>query len=113
MRSGRRGAYLGGDFHAGADASDVVSPTDGVVVEDEGGGVVETVGELVEECHGSYQNVNTTAKQSSNENLPFNPVPSSETVKCPVSELASCNRPCSCVSCFAVFEATDFDVGAR
>ena len=38
-----------GDFDAGAETGDVVASADGLVVQDEGGRVVEAVGEVVEE----------------------------------------------------------------
>ena len=49
------GEALGGYFDAAAEAGDVVSSADGVVVEDEGGRVVEAVGELIEEGYRGCQ----------------------------------------------------------
>ena len=43
--------FLGGYFDAGSEACDVIAAADGVVGEEEGWGIVEAVGEVVEECY--------------------------------------------------------------
>lgn len=44
----REGEFLAGDFETAADAGDVIAAADVRVVEEEGGDVVEAIGDVVE-----------------------------------------------------------------
>jgi hypothetical protein len=106
-RKEKEKAYLCCDFDTASETGDIVSSSYCVVVEDEGGCIMKPVCQLVEECYGCCIASIHAASYHLQSNIPFKPVPSSETVKCPVSEPASCNFPCSC---FVALDAVDFVV---